>query len=165
MATPSLIDPNFWRTVVLIIRSDVDGSIGLTLNRPTVVRVDAHLRAWSTLVPEPGLVHSGGPVQPEVAIALVIGDGGEPVGLKGLSLGDVAIDELPSSGPARIYSGYSGWGRGQLEEEVSEGSWYVVPARPSDPFDSPDDQWARILKRQGGRLALMSTFPDDVTMN
>ena len=65
----------------------------------------------------------------------------------------------------RIYSGYSGWGAGQLEAEIDEGSWYVVPAAPDDPFDRPQGQWSRVLRRQQGHLALLSTYPDDISSN
>ncbi len=165
VAAPPLIDPHFWRTVVLMIQHDEDATAGVVLNRPTLERVEDHLDAWTRLVPEPGLVHYGGPVEPQVAIAIVSGDEGEPTGLPGVSLGDLSEEGVPSGGQARIYAGYSGWGEGQLEAEIREGSWYVVPASPSDPFDPHEEQWARVLRRQRGHLALVSTFPDDVTLN
>jgi putative transcriptional regulator len=79
----------------------------------------------------------------------------------------VDLEASPGPEPAavRVYSGYSGWGGGQLEAEIAEGSWYVVPAAPDDPFDRPEGQWSRILRRQKGRLALVSTFPEDIELN
>jgi putative transcriptional regulator len=65
----------------------------------------------------------------------------------------------------RIYSGYSGWGSDQLEEEIATGSWYVVSATPEDPFERVEDQWRRVLKRQHSLLSVVSTFPNDPSLN
>jgi putative transcriptional regulator len=165
VATPLLIDPNFWRSVVLILQHDDDGSLGLVLNRPTVERVETHIPVWGPVAAKPGTVHFGGPVEPRVAIGLATGQGGEPTGVPGLSIVDLEAEPGEGTSAVRIYSGYAGWGQGQLELEIAEGSWYVVPASPDDPFDRPEGQWSRILRRQNGHLALVSTFPDDVDLN
>lgn len=165
VATPLLIDPNFYRTVILLIQHDDDGCVGVVLNRPTLEPVDAHLPAWTGLVPEPKNVYYGGPVEPEVAIALSLGPGGLPTGVPGLSLIDLQGSPPDSSHPVRIYSGYSGWGIEQLEQEIATGSWYVVAASPEDPFESVDGQWRRVLKRQQSYLSVVSTFPDDPSLN
>ena len=61
---------------------------------------------------------------------------------------------------ARLFSGYAGWETGQLEDEIEEGSWYVVPAEARDPISAdPEGLWRRVLRRQGGALALVSGFP------
>jgi putative transcriptional regulator len=164
VATTALIDPNFWRTVILVIHADESGHIGLVLNRPTLEPVASHLEEWSGTAVGESVVHYGGPVEPDVAIILVSNGPGESTGLAGVRRGDLtepAIRDLPS----RIYAGYAGWGPSQLQAEIVEGAWVVVPADPSDPFDDPAQQWERVLKRQGGRLALMSTYPLDVSMN
>ena len=83
----------------------------------------------------------------------------------GLSLVDLSEPPNSVSHPVRIYSGYSGWGRDQLEAEIATGSWYVVQASPEDPFDTFDDQWRRVLRRQSGFLSVVSTFPDDPSLN
>ena len=165
VATPLLIDPNFWRTVVLLLQHDEEGSIGLVLNRPTLERVETHIPDWGPVAAKPGIVHFGGPVDPRVAIGLATGHDGESTGVPGLSLVDLEASPGPEPAAVRIYSGYSGWGRGQLEAEITEGSWYVVTAAPDDPFDRPERQWSRVLRRQKGHLALVSTFPDDVDLN
>jgi putative transcriptional regulator len=165
VATPLLIDPNFWRSVVLILQHDEEGSLGVVLNRPTIERVETHIPVWGPVAAKPGTVHFGGPVDPRVAIGLATGHGGEPTGVPGLSIVDLEIEPLEGTSAVRIYSGYAGWGQGQLEAEIAEGSWYVVPASPDDPFDRPDGQWSRVLRRQQGHLALVSTFPDDVDLN
>jgi putative transcriptional regulator len=165
VATPQLIDPNFWRSVVLVLQHDDEGGIGVVLNRPTTERVETHIPIWGPVAAKPGIVHFGGPVDARIAIGLATGQGGEPTGVPGLSLVDLESAPGPELGEVRIYSGYSGWGEGQLEAEIAEGSWFVVPAGPDDPFDRPEGQWSRILRRQRGHLALVSTFPDDIDLN
>jgi putative transcriptional regulator len=165
VATPLLIDPNFWRSVVLLLQHDEEGTIGVILNRPTLERVETHIPVWGPVAAEPGIVHFGGPVDPQVAIGLAAGQAGQPSGVPGLSIVDLEASPGSDLGSVRIYSGYSGWGAGQLEAEIGEGSWYVVPASPDDPFDRPEGQWSRVLRRQNGHLALVSTFPDDVALN
>lgn len=165
VATPVLLDPHFYRTVVLIIQHDEDGCVGLILNRPTDEPVVKHLSEWADLVEEPASVYYGGPVDPEVAIGLGLSGKGMATGVPGLSILDLA--EPPDDGgpPVRIYSGYSGWGREQLESEIAGGSWYVVQASPEDPFDADVGQWRRVLRRQPGFLSVVSTFPDDIELN
>ena len=62
----------------------------------------------------------------------------------------------------RVFAGYAGWGVGQLRDEIAEGAWYVLPGDPADAFVAePDGLWQTVLRRQGGDLALVATFPDD----
>lgn len=164
VSTPKLVDPNFWRTVILILHHDENGGVGLVLNRPTLERVSDHLEDWAATVAERDMVFYGGPVEPEMGIALTTSSQSEAASLPGVYLADMTEDP-PSTGETRIYSGYTGWASGQLEAEVAEGSWYVVPASPDDPFGEPEKQWTRILRRQRGHLSLVSTFPIDASLN
>ncbi|MFQ5523326.1 MAG: YqgE/AlgH family protein [Acidimicrobiia bacterium] len=164
VATPRLVDPNFYRTVILLLQHDEEGAVGVVLNRVTTETVAEHLPDWAGRATPPGYIHWGGPVEPDVAIGISLTPDGMPTNVPGLSLID--LSEVPEKGPSvRVYSGYSGWSPGQLEAEIHAGSWYVVQAAPDDPFDDPADQWRRILRRQPGLLALISTFPDDVRLN
>lgn len=165
VATPVLFDPNFFRTVVLLLQHDEDGCVGVVLNRPSDEPVAEHLPEWAGLVPDPGMVHFGGPVDPAVAIGLSLAGDGLPTGVPGLSLVDLTATPGESTHPVRIYSGYSGWGTDQLEAEIATGSWYVVQASPEDPFDADEGQWRRILRRQSNFLSVVSTFPDDPDLN
>ena len=166
LATPTLLDPNFYRTVILMLQDDAEGTVGVVLNRPSDEPVDAHLPEWAPRTKAPHAIHYGGPVEPEVAIGLSNTSEGMPAGPPGLSLVDLSSAPDTEDGPSvRIYSGYAGWGAGQLEAELAGGSWYVVQASPDDPFDDPDGQWRRILRRQPNFLSLVSTFPDDVRLN
>ncbi len=147
-----------------MLQHDEKGSVGLVLNRATLERVSDHLENWASAVGERDVVFYGGPVEPEVGIALTTNSRGEATSLPGVYLADLTGDP-PPTGEVRIYSGYSGWTSGQLEVEIAEGSWYVVPASPDDPFAQPEEQWARVLRRQRGHLSLVSTFPTDVSLN
>ena len=164
-ASPLLVEPTFRRTVVLLLEHGSDGAIGLILNRPSDQPVDAHLPRWSMLTPAPGLVYIGGPVEPDVAIGLSSSHVGSATAIPGLSTLDLSADPPGGVETVRIYSGYSGWSAGQLEDEVAEGAWYVVAAAPDDAFGRPGGMWARILRRQEGRLAILANFPEDPTLN
>jgi len=165
VATPLLMDPHFWRTVIFMLQHDDEGTVGLVLNRPTPELVVDHLPEWFAESNEPQRVFYGGPVEPEMAIALGPRGGGDPTPLPGVTLVDLSTSPPGDPSRIRIYSGYAGWGAGQLEAEIAEGSWYLVQAAPDDPFDRPEGQWARVLRRQNGYLSLVSTFPDDVALN
>ena len=165
VATPALLDPNFYRTVVLLLQHEEDGCVGVVLNRPTDELVADHLPDWEDRVAEPKTVSFGGPVEPEVAIGLSLSGEGMPTGLPGLKLVDLSAPPDDEHRSVRIYSGYSGWGSEQLENEIAMGSWYVVQASPDDPFDTDEGQWRRVLRRQQGFLSAVSTFPDDPSLN
>lgn len=165
VATPTLFDPNFYRTIVLILQHDDDGCVGVVLNRPSDEPVAEHLPDWADRVPEPRTVNYGGPVDPAVAIGLSLAGNGLATGVPGLSLVDLTASPDDSTHPVKIYSGYAGWGSQQLESELAMGSWYVVQASPEDPFDADDGQWRRVLRRQPNFLSVVSTFPEDPDLN
>lgn len=180
VATPMLGDPNFRRTVVLVVEHEPnEGTLGVVLNRPTEVSVGQVLEPWTDLATGPPVVFTGGPVAPTsaLALALVRGDG-EPLGWRGLDgppemsrIGLVDLEAPPQVLAAeisslRVFAGYAGWGSGQLEAEIEEGAWYVLPGEPADPFMAdPERLWQAVLRRQGGELALVATYPDDPRMN
>jgi putative transcriptional regulator len=178
VATPRLADPNFERTVVLILDHDESGTLGVVLNRPSPVPVGEILQDWQELVAEPGVLFHGGPVGTDSALAVAgipVGHdpADDPVGFRRLfdDTGIIDLDtptELLDSAISgmRIFAGYAGWADGQLAAEVEEGSWYVVPMEAGDVFgSSPDELWARVLRRQPGELAWVSTRPADPTLN
>jgi putative transcriptional regulator len=180
VATPMLGDPNFRRTVVLVVEHEAEqGTLGVVLNRPTKVPVGQVLEPWTELATDPPLVFSGGPVAPNSALALALVPGtDEPIGWHPLEgapavarLGLVDLDAPPGLlAPAitslRVYAGYAGWSAGQLDSEIAEGAWYVLPAEPADAFCAdPAGLWPAVLRRQGDELALVATYPDDPGMN
>jgi len=179
-ATPRLGDPNFRRAVVLIVEDDVDeGTLGVILNRPTEISLDQVLEPWTALASGPQVVFRGGPISPNSALALALAHGSdEPVGWRSLDgtpmmsrigLIDLgAPPELLAGGitSMRVFAGYAGWGVGQLRAEIDEGAWFVLPGDPADAFAAdPSRLWETVLRRQGGDLALVATFPDDPELN
>jgi putative transcriptional regulator len=173
-------DPNFRRTVVLLVEHETEqGTLGVVLNRPTEIPVERVLEPWTELTTDPSVVFTGGPVSPNSALALAHVPGtDEPVGWHPLDgapamarLGLVDLDAPPGLLAAaivslRVYAGYAGWGAGQLQAEIEEGAWYVVPAEPSDAFHpDPERLWPAVLRRQGGELAYVATYPDDPGLN
>ncbi|MBB3041097.1 YqgE/AlgH family protein [Nocardioides sp. LMS-CY] len=175
LATPALLDPNFADSVVLLLDVDDDGALGVVLNRPSAVRVDDVLDAWTDVVSEPDVLFHGGPVGTDgaLAVALLRDADDAPVGFRALEgrLGLVDLDtpvELIEGSLAelRIFAGYAGWGAAQLDGEIAEGSWYVVPAESVDAFRiDTAELWREVLRRQPGELAWHSTRPFDPELN
>jgi putative transcriptional regulator len=180
VATPLLDDPNFRRSVVLVVEHDPeDGTLGVVLNRPTEVPVDRVLPPWGELVTGPSVVFQGGPVALDSALALASVPGeDEPLGWRALDgasdvsrVGLVDLDAppgliAPEVVQFRVFAGYAGWSAGQLRTEIEEGAWYVLAGEPRDVFmDDPERLWQAVLRRQGGDLAFVSTFPDDPSLN
>ena len=143
VATPVLGDPNFRRTVVLVVEHESEqGSLGVVLNRPTKVPVGQVLEPWTDLATDPSVVFSGGPVAPDSALALAHVPGtDEPVGWHPLDgapamarLGLVDLDAPPGLLAAaivslRVYAGYAGWSAGPARGRDRRGRWSCVPAR------------------------------------
>jgi len=181
VATPELGDGTFDRSVVLLLDHDAHGALGVVINRPTPVDVADVLPTWQALASEPGVLFQGGPVALDSALGLAVVPGAdedaEPLGWRRLvgRLGLLDLDTPPEVLGAevsrlRIFAGYAGWAAGQLEEELALGAWYVVPADPGGSFDdaftaAPDRLWRTVLRRQGGDLAMVSTYLDDPSMN
>jgi len=168
VASPILLDPNFARTVVLILQHDEEGALGVVLNRPTAEPVEFHLPEWAPRLEEPPVVFLGGPVEPAVAIGVVRSQRSlEPTALVGVGMVDLGADPASTpAGPVRVFSGYSGWGAEQLEAELAEEAWIVVNALPVDVFtDRPDALWSDVLRRQGGELAMLAGYPADPSLN
>jgi putative transcriptional regulator len=167
VAAIGLSDGVFDQTVVLLLDSDESGKVGVVLNRLSNYELDDALPNWAGLVCEPKRLFDGGPVSRQGAICLAIPvDDYEPPGWRkvheriGLLNLDTPIEIADGAySHLRIFAGYAGWDTGQLEHEVEYGMWHVVSALPEDPFDPiPDTLWNRVLRRQGGDLALYSTW-------
>lgn len=175
VATPLLRDPNFVRTTIFVAEHSPEGAVGVVLNRPSDTDVAGVLPSWGDAVTSPGVVFVGGPVAQEGALALarigdpVLPESGFQLVVDGFGVVDLEGDSAliaPRLAGLRVYAGYAGWGPGQLDAEIAEGSWYVVDGAPDDVFCArPEVLWRDVLRRQGGELALVSTFPADPTLN
>ena len=175
VATPMLLDPNFAETVVLLLDADENGALGVVLNRPSTVPVAEVLASWAGVVAKPEVLFRGGPVSTEGALAVgrLRSADDAPVGFREVSddLGVIDLDtpvELVDGSleGLRIFAGYAGWGAEQLESEIEEGSWYLVPSLPVDPFRGETrGLWRDVLRRQPGELAWHSTRPLDPDLN
>ena len=171
VAGPSLIDPNFRRTVVLVGEHSEDGALGLVLNRASESTVEEAVPELNLLVDGLARIHVGGPVQPSAIV--VLADFVEPDRAGALVLDSVGFlpaevdpDELGELRRARVFAGYAGWGPGQLDDELDEGSWIVEPAQPEDVFTGePDELWGDVLRRKGGPYAVLSHMPYDPSLN
>ncbi|HET6951921.1 MAG TPA: YqgE/AlgH family protein [Acidimicrobiales bacterium] len=175
IAEPMLGDPNFDRTVVLMIEHTDDGALGVVLNRPTELEVGAVLGDWAGLAAAPPVLYMGGPVEQNGVLALGRRrPGGSAVPGWSRVLGDVGTvdlhlepDELAGGlDGIRFFAGYSGWGGGQLERELAEGAWLVVTADSADVFaPDPDVMWRSVLRRQGGKVSMLAHFPAHPSLN
>ena len=174
VATPTLLDPHFARTVVLLLQHDEqDGALGVVLSRPSETGVEAVLPAWSEAAAAPAVVFGGGPVQPTAAVCLgrLAAPSGPQAGWAPLAdplLGTVDLDREPADEleQVRVFAGYAGWESGQLEGEVDEGAWWVLDALPGDPFTpAPELLWRQVLQRQGPPIAFAAHYPSDPSLN
>ncbi|MFP6607757.1 MAG: YqgE/AlgH family protein [Myxococcota bacterium] len=175
IAMPQLQDPNFVRTVMMIVQHDAGGTFGLVLNRPVEMSaselcdgLDMH---WGG-DPETSL-HWGGPVQPHTGWMLFSQDDTLPAAAEeseATSLVDGVcfagslnvlreIAEAPP-GDVRLFLGYAGWGPGQLEGEMVEGVWLTAPASREAIFDvAPDSMWDYVVRSLGIDPATLIATP------
>jgi putative transcriptional regulator len=180
VANPRLADPNFDRSVVLVLAHTGDGALGVILNRPSDTQILDPLPRWSGLADFPSLIFEGGPVGRDSVICLarvpapaLLESRVGPNGWRHVA-GDVGTLDLDldpdliggAVGSLRIFAGYAGWAAGQLEGELLAGGWWVLEAQPADPFsEHPGDLWHDVLRRQRGDLRMVATYPKDLAVN
>jgi putative transcriptional regulator len=173
VATPPLVDPNFDRTVVLMLEHGDEGALGIVLNRPSETPLDDVLPEWQLFASTPAVVFAGGPVSPDAVIALARGGDPDATGwvpiIDDLGTIDLGRDPMEYDAPVdrlRVFVGYAGWGPGQLEGELEQHAWFVVSSHREDPFvGSPERMWRDVLRRQRGQVAMFAQYPEDVTSN
>ncbi|MDQ7008414.1 MAG: YqgE/AlgH family protein [Acidobacteriota bacterium] len=164
VAMPQLVDPNFNRTVVLLIKANEEGALGVVINRSTGVSLREFLGYQDVEYAGPAEieVNLGGPVEQDSHLLVLHGE--EPV-FGGGSEDELALAEgvrlvtareglaiLAERGAERLrcYVGYAGWAPGQLEWELSEGAWVPLPCEASLVFDEPLGRvWGQALRRAG----------------
>jgi len=172
IATPTLVDPNFRKTVVLLLEHTEEGAVGVVLNRPSETAVAHAVPDLSDVVADDDPVFIGGPVSPGSVIALA--EYRDPDSVESTICGRVAPvefgtepDELADQVTrARAFAGYAGWGPGQLEGEIEEEAWITQEALPEDIFfPEPDRLWSAVLDRMGDPYRLLARMPDDPSLN
>jgi putative transcriptional regulator len=165
VAAPSLFD-YFRRTVVLVIEHSPDGAMGVVLNRESETSVADAVPLLAPLAAPDDLVRIGGPVSPQSVVALGEFDDIDEAGSHVIgSLGTLDPEsDNASLRRIRVYAGYAGWAPDQLDGELEQEAWVVVPAEPEDPFRD-GDIWSEALRRKGGSYKLMATMPADPSLN
>jgi putative transcriptional regulator len=172
IAGPPLIDPNFWRTVVLVVEHSEDGALGLVLNRPSETTVGEAVEELGELVAEDERLFIGGPVQPSAVIVLAQFEDPNDAALTAFDdvgvLGTASGSEQLSVGilQARAFVGHAGWGPGQLDSELERDDWILETAGLEDAFSNePLELWSTVLTRKGGSYALVARMPADPSAN
>lgn len=151
VAKPSLIDPNFRETVVLVTQARDGSTVGVILNRPSGKR---HERTGEPM-------YSGGPVMPQVTVALFAAERA-PIAsfhvLQGiyLSMHPQNVDALPSRPGQRLrfFTGFSGWAPNQLQNELQLDGWFVLPVTEEILFRvDTRGMWRELLEKARGARA------------
>ena len=174
VSVPDLGDANFDQTVVYMVEHDDAGAFGVVLNRPTETDIGDHLPDLAIPVVSPGVFFIRGPVSVGGLLAL----GRRRLGAEASHVAELPgplalIDpealvegEVEGIDAMRLFTGYSGWGAGQLDAEIAAGAWHVVDATPDDVLCAePDALWRTVMRRQGGRLASQGLYPEDPSAN
>jgi putative transcriptional regulator len=156
-------DPAFAETVILLVRYEPNGALGLILNRPTEVPIARALRDLKGSAKNPDSLYLGGPVDVASVMALLRATAPPPNGLR--IFGDVfmlntkkdlegALNSPKTAGNLRVYVGYCGWTAGQLRNEVKLGGWYIFDRSEEEVFDAkPETLWSRLIARTELRMA------------
>ncbi len=163
VAARNLPDPNFAQTVVLLCRHDEKGTMGLVINRQTKLSFNKVFDQLREARDRTDPVFLGGPVQISGVLALLRSKTAPDEGLHVLddlylisskAVLEKAVATGVDAGKLRVYAGYSGWSRGQLERELEMGAWHVFRGDLSFVFDSePDTVWKRLIRRTELRIA------------
>jgi putative transcriptional regulator len=172
IASPSILDPNFHRTVVFITAHTDEGAVGLILNRRSETSVGEAVPQLETVTNPEEPVFVGGPVNPDGVAVLAEFDDPDEAGVVVLDeVGFVALDVALEEGPPelqrrRVFAGVAGWGPEQLEDELERDDWIIEPAVADDIFtDDPEHLWSDVLRRKGGQYELVARMPLDPSLN
>lgn len=149
IASPDEADPDFARTVILLVQHSEQQAVGLVLNRPTGKTIGSLFKR-----PLQGdlQVFSGGPVPGPPMAVHTCGSLADLEILPGLyyTVKKQPLEKLirQSDHPFKVFGTHSGWGPGQLEEQIESGGWQTAPASIEHVFDDPGDLWARLRQQE-----------------
>jgi putative transcriptional regulator len=171
LASPRLLDPNFSRTVVLMVQHNEQGALGLVLNRPLQITVrQACEQSLGEACEVDGLLHQGGPCEGPLMVLHANEMSKDADVLPGVffTTEKTKIESLLKQqiSSARYFVGYSGWTAGQLESEMELDSWVIADAIPEHVFGEEENLWTRLIRqRLLGPWIDPSNIPDDPSVN
>jgi putative transcriptional regulator len=173
VATPLLTDPHFDRSVVYLLEHDGGGTVGVIINRPSHTPVGQVLPDWHEVMCDPPVIFGGGPVQPDGALCLGFTDQDTGDAARALVDGVVSVDldgdadEVAGlTSQLRVFAGHAGWAPGQLDDEIAERAWWVVPGAPTDLFSAdPRPLWGAVLRRQPAPVSMFANYPVEADLN
>jgi putative transcriptional regulator len=170
ISEPFLPDPNFHRTVILVLEHGDEGSVGLVLNQKGNVKLNALFEETSL----ENWVYVGGPVGKNnlLYVHTVHNLSDAAMITPGLFWGGnfehlklLFEENLVSDAKIRFFAGYSGWSPGQLEAELDAKSWIVAQGQIEDVFCDDEMLWKNVLHRLGGEFRWLGNAPEDVSLN
>ena len=164
VASRDLADPNFAKTVILLVHYDDHSVLGLTINRHTDVAVSRLFEGSKAAKTREDSIYLGGPVEISTVFALLDSRDkvkgvqpvfGETYLIATKALLEQAIATRPDPANFHVYLGYAGWTNEQLKKEVALGMWFIFQANTDMVFDAdPDSLWQRLIKKTEQTMAL-----------
>jgi putative transcriptional regulator len=157
VASPKLVDPNFFNTVVLLVQHGSDGALGLVLNRPLQATIQDVWQGESDCVIQAPL-HQGGPCEGPLMVVHGAHGSSEMQVCEGIYFctSSEQIEGLVSEGgiqakpgavmPIKFFVGYAGWTAGQLEAELADESWFPIDANTKAVFEGDEHLWSDLIR-------------------
>ena len=174
VASPDLLDPNFARSVLLIFEHNKQGAAGVILNRPTVATIsDISEQVFSEQFEWEKPLNLGGPVLGPLLILHETESLSDQEVIDGLftTIDATKVQVLLRQRvePSLIIANYAGWGPGQLEAEIKEGSWLLTPATTEIVFTTDDETWDAVVREIEAKsipnLLGIREVPEDPSLN
>ncbi len=174
LAAPSMLDPNFERTVILLVHHNDEGALGLVLNKPTPMRVRDALPASVEHGHEvEDVLRKGGPCEGPLMVLHGSAEASQVEVLPGVYFAteqDLVERVMESAeGRTMYFAGYAGWGPGQLEDEIAADAWMVLEGQPDEVFGAGHDTWSRLVRTLAKEAMKQqinpNIVPDDPSLN
>jgi len=172
VASPELGDPNFARSVILVLRHDDEGTIGVVLNRPTnLVPATVFPELGANIGGYQGHLFRGGPIAATRLLYIVRGlaaatvSGPEVLDKVFLSIDDESLPDMvrlaDGTNDLRLYAGHAAWAPGQLQMEINAGGWQLLPGSPELVFHAdPGGLWAELEGRGANGVNVVAALGD-----